>query len=62
MKKHDARRVKINPAKLRPKTLKEQLAEMGDPEKIRAEASNIPKDLLDLVALAEAEESGEDDN
>lgn len=61
MKKHDARRAKINPAKLRPKTLKEQMAEMGDPEKIRKEAANIPQDLLELVALAEAEESGGDE-
>lgn len=61
MKKHDARRAKIDPAKLKNQTLKEQLAEMGDPEKIRAEASNIPQDLLDLVALQEAEETGEDD-
>lgn len=61
MKKHDARRAKIDPAKLKPKTLKEQLAEVGDPEKIRAEASNIPKDLLDLVALAEAEAAEEND-
>lgn len=40
---------KIDPSKLKKKTLKEELAEMGDPEKIRKDAEAIDADLLELL-------------
>lgn len=40
---------KIDPSHLKKKTLKEELAEMGDPEKIRKDAEAIDADLLELL-------------